>query len=180
MVMRLIQDADEGRKLKAQAEEEDLAPLSVETFVGCVQLDGKSYAAVTNGPADVYLPCGNEEVEGLLCGDSVLVDHKSARIAGRDGALPLTGDVVTVERAGPPGSLVVRHHEQPVTARMAERLCEEQTPIVRGTQVLYDPVRKFVHTVIDTQSDGSELLIPPAVLSKFSRQDLVRRPSDIG
>ena len=33
-------------------------------------------------------------------------------------------------------------------------------------------MRKFVHTVIDTQSDGSELLVPPAELSKFSRQDL--------
>lgn len=172
VVIRLLQEADEGRQLKAKAEEDDRRPLSVETFVGRVELDGKPYAAVTNGPTDVYLPCRTEDIDGLLKGDSVLVDHKTARIAGRDGALPRTGDVVTVERAGPAGTLVVRHHEQPVTARVAERIHAANSQPAAGAQVLYDPVRKFAHEIIESKSDGTELLVPPEELAKFSRQDL--------
>jgi ATP-dependent 26S proteasome regulatory subunit len=172
VVIRLIQEADEGRRAKAQAEEDDRRPLSVETFVGRVELDGKPYAAVSNGPADAYLPCRDADIAGLSCGDCVLVDQKTARIVGRDGSLPRTGDVVTVDRAGPPGTVVVRHHEQPVAARLAHRLHAANLHALQGAQVLYDPVRKFVHDLIETESDGTELLVPPAELSKFSRQEL--------
>lgn len=174
VVQGLIREADEGRELKAKAEADadDRPPLGMETFLAKLDVNGQSYAAVTCGPTDMCLPCRPEEIEGLSCGDAVLVDQKKARIIGRDGALPRTGEVVTVERPGPDGTLVVRHHEQSVTARQAERVRMSGAEPVAGTQVLYDPVRRFVYDVIETKSDGTELLVPPSDLSKFSRRDL--------
>ena len=122
VIVRLIQDADAGRNLKAQAEEEDLTPLSVETFVGHVQTRRRVLCGRHQRPVGCLSPLPQTRRSRTCVWRLGTGGPRSARIAGRDGALPRTGDVVDGRACWTAGLLVVRHHEQPVTARMAERL----------------------------------------------------------
>ncbi|HEV3255656.1 MAG TPA: ATP-binding protein [Gemmataceae bacterium] len=169
---QLIREADEGRAIKAKAEEEEGHPLSVETFVARSECLGRTFAVVTSAGSDLYVPCKPQEIEELVAGDAVLVDPKSARIVGRDGALPPTGDVVTVENVPDPRHVVVRHHDQLVKARLAQRFVDAGTVPVVGARVVYNPASHFVNEVIDTESDGEELLTDPSALAHVSRADL--------
>ena len=173
-VISLLQEADEGRRLKAKAEEDAAVPLSSETFLARTEHNGRVLAAVTNGASDLYLPCKPDEIKDLACGDSVLIDPRNARIVGRDGSLPRTGDVVSVEivPADIPGQVVVRHHDQSVTARVAARLQGADKGLAPGTRVVYDAQRKIVTHVLEGRSDGKELLTPLEALSKVGRKDL--------
>jgi hypothetical protein len=173
-VAQLIQEADEGRQLKAKAAEEERQPLFPEIFVGRVEHNGQPLALVTNGAGEVCLPAEPDQLDALDCGDPVLVDQKRGRIAGPDGAVPQTGDVVTVESVPPddPEQVVVQHRGQSVVARLPRRLLEAAGPPRVGSRMTFDPVRRFVLSVLDTESDGRELLADPATLSKFSRADL--------
>ncbi|HVS34805.1 MAG TPA: ATP-binding protein, partial [Gemmataceae bacterium] len=173
-VISLLQEADEGRRLKAKAEEDAAVPLSSETFLGTTEHNGRVLAAVTSGASDLYLPCKADDVKDLECGDAVLIDPRNARIVGRDGSLPRTGDVVSVEIVPDdiPGQVVVRHHDQSVTARVAARLQGGDKGLAPGTRVVYDAPRRIVTHVLAGRSDGSELLTPLEALSKVSRKDL--------
>src|SRR5262245_19101186 len=62
-VIQLLKEADEGRLLKAKAAEEERAPLSPETFIGQCALLGQTFAVVTTGPSDIYLPCKKDDVK---------------------------------------------------------------------------------------------------------------------
>jgi ATP-dependent 26S proteasome regulatory subunit len=171
-VAELIKEADEGRKLQAKAKEDERQLLALEAYLGSVALGERQFAAVTSGSGEVFLPCRPDEIAGLERGDMVLVDHKNTRIVGRDGQMPRPGEVVTVDSMHTPGLVVVRHHEQLIVARLPQRLMHLHGSLTPGTRVVYDPVRKFVYQVIDTQSDGKELLTDVAVLDTVSRADL--------
>jgi SpoVK/Ycf46/Vps4 family AAA+-type ATPase len=67
---------------------------------------------------------------------------------------------------------VVKHHDQPVVARLAARLRRADGGVAVGARVVYDPLRRVVHQRIEGTSDGSELLTPLEVLDTVSR-DLV-------
>jgi hypothetical protein len=173
-VTQLILEADEGRQLKARAAEEERQPLFPEFFVGRLEHNGRPLALVTNGPGEVCLPAEPAQLDELACGDPILVDQKRGRIAGPDGAVPQAGEVVTVESVPPdnPGQVVVHHRGQSVVARLPRRLLESAGPPRVGCRMTFDPLRRFVLAVLDTESDGRELLADPEALSKFSRADL--------
>jgi len=69
----LVTEADEGRELKAKVAEEERTPLSPEKFIGRIDDGLEPMAVVTTGHTDCYLPCKADEIEGLKCGDSILL-----------------------------------------------------------------------------------------------------------
>lgn len=170
----LVKSADEGRELKARAEQEQNRPLVAEHFIEKFEHDGRVLAAVTSGGGITYLPCGQDEVLGLKRGDPVLIDVAKVRIAGRDGALPRTGEVATVETVHSDGShrAVLKHQERPVVAMLAHWVDAPGTGLAAGSRVVFDPGNKFVLDVLDAESDGTELLVPVSTLDQISRKDV--------
>ncbi len=159
VVRELLAEADTGRKLQKKAAAEDQTPLADELFVGTIEQPRFS-AVVTRGRDLAYLASTREAVEGLNQGDPVLIDVQSGRLAGRDGQVPAVGDVVTVESlpAHRPNQIVVKHQEQSQLARLHHHLFGQLDRCKPGTRVLYDSQRRFVLDIIDTGTDGSELL----------------------
>lgn len=173
-LVSLIKDADEGRKLKAEAEEAAGNPIARETLIGRFYHEGRLYAYITLGHGETGVPCQEEQLKDLVRGDPVLVDTKTLRLVGRDGAFPHPGEVVAVESlpAKLPGHVVVRHHEQKVLARLSDHCADGEERVRPGSNVVFDPVGKFVHTVLETKTDGADLLVDPASLTSVGRADL--------
>lgn len=171
---QLIVEADEGRQLKLKQEEEERTPLSPETFIGSIDEGLLPMAAITNGPTDIYLPCKPDEIEGLECGDSVLVDPRKGRIVGRNGQIPFVGDIASVESL--PTELedrvLLKHHERTTVARLPARLVGDKFRLKPGTRVIFDPIRRFVIDVVESESDGQELLAELGEIDRVSREEL--------
>src|SRR5262249_58881767 len=72
-VVQLIQEADAGRQAAAEREK---GPLSPEIYIGQWRFGGQTFAYVTNGLGEIYLPCTGDDVKDIERGDSVLVDGK--------------------------------------------------------------------------------------------------------
>ena len=175
-IQQLITDVDLLQKLREKLEALGENTLAAERFLGVTsQPTGRMYAMVTRGEADVCLPCLPEDVAEFQVGDPVLIDVKMDRIVGRDGSLPLAGDVVTVESIPPdkPGHVIVSHHDQRELARLHHSLIDQPEACKPGTQVVYDSRRRFVLTVVDAQTNGQELLM------ELDKLPVVRR-SDVG
>ncbi len=167
----LLQQADQGRGQKK--EEEDNTPLMPVRFISQEEVGGRPYAVVVGAQGPSYLPCSENDVADLAYGDSVLINPKLGRVVGRDGAVPPAGEVVPVESLSDlgDGQVVVKIHEQEVMARVPRKL-REQTPIQPGQRVLYDASTKFVDQVVNSQSDGEELLTSLDSLDSVSREQL--------
>jgi Cdc6-like AAA superfamily ATPase len=171
VVAQLIQEADAGRKAAA---DKDNGPLSPELYIGHWQFAGQTFAYVTNGLGEIYLPCTGDDIKDMERGDSVLVDGKQGKLVGRNGAFVHPGDLVSVESIPErvPDHVVVKHQDRSVLARLSQKLIDAETPLTPGTRVVYDPVRHFVSDVIDTETKGDDLLTSPEVLAQVSRADL--------
>jgi len=138
-VAQLVKDADMGRALKAKMEEEEDSILMSETFIAHAEFQGRPFAVVTSGGSDVYVPCKKQKLEDLVAGDRVLVDSKTQRVVGADGAVPPTGDVVAVESVQDTAHVVVKHHDQLVKARLAQRLRAAGVELAPGQKVVFNP-----------------------------------------
>jgi len=68
--------------------------------------------------------------------------------------------------------VIVKHEERKRVARLPHWLMEEGSQIEPGMQVIYDPVRRFVVDVIESESDGTDLLSPVEVIEKVDRSQL--------
>ncbi|NLX99631.1 MAG: AAA family ATPase [Rhodopirellula sp.] len=173
VVRTLLAEADLGRKLQKAAEEVDQTPLADELFVDTIE-EPRFLAVVTRGRDLAYLPATREAVDGLKQGDPVLIDMKAGRLAGRDGKVAAVGDVATVESLPPdrPCQIVVKHQEHSLLARLHHRLHTQREQFKPGTRVLYDAQRRFVLDLLDTDTDGSELLTDLAKLGAVRRSDV--------
>lgn len=173
VIRSLLEQADAGRKLKEKLAAQEGHALILERFVGVVDKP-RLYAQVTRGNAIVMLPASREDVEGLLPGDPILIDAQTDRIAGRDGQLPVTGDVAEIEwlPAHSPGQVIVRHQDRSQVARLHHALMEKAEVCRPGTRVIYDALRNFVLDVAETRSDGKELLLPLERLENVRREDV--------
>jgi len=174
VLKQLIEKSDEAEDLRAKLEQQERAPLVPEVFVERKDWGGHTYARVTKGSEDVYLPCVPEQIEGLEPGDWVLVDWKNLRLAGRDGALFRSGELVTLESVPEncPGGLLVKHMEQTMYVTAGAKLRSNGKPLLPGTRLLFDPVRRFAFQEIDSGSDGTELLTPLEMLDQVGRDQL--------
>jgi ATP-dependent 26S proteasome regulatory subunit len=172
-VETLIAEADVGRKLAKELKTQQMSPLVSERFVGTVEKP-RFCAVVTRGQGTIYLPADSEQIRGLKRGDSVLIDLKADRIVARDGQLPPTGDVVTVDSLPPdkPDQIVVKHHDQAQLAWLHHDLLDRLDECRPGTRVLYEPSRRFVLGVVDTRSDGGELLAALDKLGSVRRENV--------
>jgi hypothetical protein len=169
----IITEADQGRIQKKAQEEEDHSPLTPMRYIKQAQVGGKPYAVVTGAQGSSYLPCSDEEVKGLEYGDSVLINNKKGRVVGRDGAVPPAGEVVPVDSicGEDAGQVVIKIHEQEMMARVPWKL-QQESPIQPGQKVLYDAATRFVDQVVNSHSDGDELLTDLASLDSVSREHL--------
>ena len=174
MLEQVFKEADFGREKMKEEAEENRAPLLRATFMGRCQVAGKLYAALATPGGDTYLPCKEAMLAELKMGDPVLIDTKTSRIVGCDGQVPPGGEVVTVEafNADDPSRVLVKHHEQSLLARVSHMVSEEQEPLTPGQRVLLDPMTRFVHESIETESDGEELVTPVEVLARFDTNEL--------
>src|SRR5205823_67153 len=132
-------EADVGRELSAKQEDEERHVLMSETFVGRAEFQGRPFAIVTSNGNDVYVPCEDEEFTDLCAGDFVLVDPKTTRVLGADGAVPPTGDIVMVESVPDEAHVVVKHHDQLVKARLAQRVRDRGQAPPTGCKVVFNP-----------------------------------------
>ena len=62
----------------------------------------------------MYLPTTSEELANFRRGDSILIDMESRRIVGRDGAAPVSGEIVSIESRPPehPHHAVIQQRDQ--------------------------------------------------------------------
>ena len=124
----LVIEADEGRELKAKKEEEDRNPLSPERFIGRFDEGLQPMAIVTTGQTDCYLPCRADEIEGLECGDSILLDVRNACVVGRNGHSQATGDIAIIDSLPnqQSKSVIVKHEDRKRIARLPQRLIDRK------------------------------------------------------
>ncbi len=172
---QIIEDGDTGRKLKEKYESQGESTLTCERFLGNLHtVAGHTYATVTRGGTDVYVPAAPDDVEGLRHGDAVVVDTKTERIIGADGHCPVAGDVVPVESnpADKPGHVIIKHHDRRILARLHQDLIDQPDRCLPGKHVLYDPLRQIVLDTVETGSDGEELLVPPDKLETVRYEDV--------
>ena len=175
VLRQLLAEADLGRALRERMESMTRSTLASERFLGSFQPSpATTYAIVTNGQQVVYLPTTHEEIADYRTGEPVLIDMESRRIVGRDGATPLSCEIVTIESRPPdhPQHAVIQQHDQLEFVRLHHELVGQRDGCQPGDQVLFDPVRKFVLGKVDTQSDGCELLIAPESLARVSLEDV--------
>jgi SpoVK/Ycf46/Vps4 family AAA+-type ATPase len=152
---------------------QEQATLVSERYMGKIEhAEGHLYAMVTRGPANVYLPIAPADVEGLNIGDQVLVNPKSDRIVGRDGAAPTSGDVVRVESrpSDDPQHVYVKHHDQLELARLHHELANDPTKCQPGTEVVYDAERNFVVAEARLDCGGDDLLVDLAAVPEVRRE----------
>lgn len=172
----LIREADEGRALKAQAKaaEDERHPLTREYYLDDFSTMGEPYAVVTNGPGDTYIPVKKEEIRGLKCGDPLLIDLKTGKIAGRDGALAPRGEVARIETLYTDGTnrIVITHHDMPIVATVSQRVLDDGEPLDAQQRVIFDPLRRMVLGRVKEESDGHELLTPIEDLKLLSRNEI--------
>lgn len=168
MLTGLIQQADLGRKKKS--DDTDRPPLQPMRFFKSVNVNGQPYAVVTGAQGSMYLPCADKDVDGLEFGDRILVDQKNGKLAGRDGAVPFAGDVVPIDSLSGDGVLV-KFHEQDVLAHVPESLRNVCT-LNAGQRVVFDSHTRFIDQVVDSESNGEELLMDLDSLESVSRDKL--------
>jgi ATP-dependent 26S proteasome regulatory subunit len=172
---QLLADADIGRAVQDHMEGSTRRTLASERFLGAYRATEQSvYAVVTHGPHIVYLPASTDDVARFRCGESILIDMESRRIVGRDGAAPLSGDIVTIESRPPehPQHAVIRQRDQLELVRLHSDLLDRADACRPGDQVLYDPVRKFILAPVTTHSSGEELLLSADALATVRRADV--------
>jgi hypothetical protein len=172
-VRRLVEEAEVGRKLRDKLAAQEGHALIPERFIGTVDKP-RLYAQVTRGPGVVWLPAAPEEIENLQPGDPVLIDTQTDRIVGRDGQLPITGDVVEVESlpANQPGRVYVKREGHSQLARLHHRLIADPDTCRPGTRMVYDALRNFVLEPAETATDGKELLLDLERVDAVRQQDV--------
>jgi len=164
-----------GRGLQQHLDANSRRTLASERFVGPYhEPPNQPFAIVTNGPHIVYLPCTVEQLQQLRSGDAVLIDTESRRIVARDGAAPLSGEIVKIESRPPehPTHAVIQQRDQLELVRLHADLIDQSDACQPGDQVLYDSVRKIVLGPVTTQSSGEELLVAPSTLEAVRRTDV--------
>jgi hypothetical protein len=171
----IIAEADLGRALQERMEAVTRHSLASERFLGSYHVSPNSpYAIVTNGPQVMYLPTTSEEIANFRRGDSILIDMESRQIVGRDGAAPISGEIVSIESRPPehPGHAVIQQRDQLELVRLTSDMIDRTDSCQPGDQVLYDSVRKFVLGPVTTRSNGDELLTNPQSLAAVRREDI--------
>ena len=173
VVRRLVEEAEVGRKLREKLAAQEGHTLVPERFIGTVDKP-RLYAQVTRGANVVWLPAAPEEVADLRPGDPVLIDSQTDRIVGRDGQLPITGDVVEVESlpANQPGRVYVKREGHSQLARLHHSLIADPDACRPGTRMVYDALRNFVLEPAQTATDGKELLLDLGRMDSVRRQDV--------
>ncbi len=177
----VLEQLDSIEKLQEALALQEQSTLTSERFVGAFAREEEArYAIVTRGPGTVYLPATEADILGLGSGDQILVDLKSERIVGRDGAAPLSGEVVRVESrpSGDPGHVIVKRHDQLELARLHHSLANDAGKCQPGTEVVYDAERKFVVAEADVDCGGDELLVDLSTVAEV-RRDQVGAPHPV-
>ena len=171
---QIFKEADFGRKKMQEEEDEERAPLVRATFMQTCQVGRRCYAALATSAGETYLPCKEEQLADLRIGDPVLIDTKTSRVVGSDGQVQPGGEVVTVEafNADDPGRVLIKHHEQSVLARISHTVSDEHPALEPGQRMLFDPGTRFVHEMIETESDGEELVTGIDVLKRIDLEEL--------
>jgi len=172
---QLIEDADVGHEQQQKKEKEGQNALVSERLLGTVTRPlGHFYALISRGRGHVYLPAKPEDVEGVRIGERILVDMKEEKIAGPDGHLPDTGEVVSIDSAPPetPGQVIVNYEHRRRLARLHDDLLQRPEECQPGKEVLFDPVTDFAFAAIETGSDGEELLCKPEHIADVTRKDV--------
>ena len=174
-VSALIEEADEGRELKAKHGQQSDAILVTERFVECTSSSANGgYAVITRGPADVCVPSDSEIIGKLRMGDAILVDRETQRIVDIDGQIATGGEIVaTVTRhSADAHHIYVRFEGREVHARLHHRLSAQPELCRPQREVLYDPVRRFALQPVTSHSDGQELLFDCHKLQRIKREDV--------
>ncbi len=171
----LIEEADEGRKMKEKLEKDRTGTLVTERFVGHVpSLFSGTHGVITRGPADVCVPIPDELSEKLRIGDTVLISKETEQIVGMDDQLGAGGATVAcVTRKGADSNhLYVRYEGREVHARMHHHLRDDPNLCQTECEVLFDPLRRFALQPVTTQSDGSELLFDSERFERVDRRTI--------
>jgi hypothetical protein len=171
---QLLVEADYGRERMKEEAEENRAPLVRAIYLQTCQVAGRFYAALATPTGETYLPCKEGQLADLKTGDPVLIDTKTTRVVGSDGQVLPGGEVVTVEafNSDDPTRVLVKHHEQSILARIAQTISDEYPALEAGQRMLFDPVTRFVYEMIETESDGEELVTPIETLKRIDLEEL--------
>jgi ATP-dependent 26S proteasome regulatory subunit len=178
VVSRLDKTAELEKQLAAvsaklgEVEQEKSRPLQPEVFIGRAPApDGGCWVLTNGGP--LLLRGGQKDLDGIECGHYVLVDAQSGSVVGRDGSVPQSGEIATIadlpEDAD--GLVVVRLRDEEFVAHISAA-ARRSPHLRRGARAVYDPARRFVHRLLESSSDGAELLTPVSSLSSFTLESL--------
>jgi ATP-dependent 26S proteasome regulatory subunit len=182
-IARLIEAADrlaavekdlEGLRARVAEVEAQGNPLQPEVFVRKVEARGAPAALVLSQAGPVVCPAERDlELDGLRAGDSVLVDRGTGRVVARDGAVVPTGEIARLDEAPADrgGLAVVALRDQRSTAHVSDAAWESGR-LEAGAEVVYDPQRRFVHSVVGTERREDAILTPASELSGFSLDGL--------
>ena len=111
----IVADADIGRVVQDRVEGVTRRTLASERFLGSYHATQLRLRRGHERTAR-RLPAGHAggDRANFRCGDAILIDTESRRIVGRDGAAPISGEIVTIESRPPehPRHAVIHQRDQ--------------------------------------------------------------------